>query len=75
MSSLIFMGLTAIGTVAFIIGIPLCIFFAVKAHGELDADKKRHLKKKALWSFFGPILLIFLSIMILGFTNVFGNAF
>ncbi|MEK7630780.1 MAG: hypothetical protein AAB417_02025 [Patescibacteria group bacterium] len=75
MSYLIFTGLTLIGTIAFIIGIPLCIFFAVKAHGELDANKKKRLKRKAMWSILGPILLVFLSIMAQGFATVFRTAF
>lgn len=64
--SIIFSVLMVIGALGVMIGIPLSIFFAFKAHGEQDSILKKKNKRKALWSFLGPILLIFVSIILRG---------
>ena len=55
----IFPMLTFISTIAFFIGIPFCIYFAIKAYNEPNKEQRMRIVKKALWIFFGPILLVF----------------
>lgn len=64
--SIFFSILTIVGTFGVMVGGPLAIFFAFKAHGEQDPVLKKKIKRKALWSILGPILLIFISITLWG---------
>ena len=64
--SIIFSAAIMLGTLGIMIGGPLAIFFAFKAHGEQDPVLKKKIKRKALWSILGPILLIFVSITLWG---------
>ena len=47
------------GILGIIIGLPLGIFLEFKAHGEQDPAIKKKIKRKALWSFLGPLLFLF----------------
>lgn len=68
--SVIFPILATIGFLGTIIGGPLAIFLAFKAHAEQDVVLKKKIKRKALWSILGPILLIFVSITLGGIIQV-----
>ena len=68
-------GLVAVGTLGFIIGIPFCIFFAVKAREEPDNTRKKRLKRRAIWSILGPILLVLLSQLVWGLATVLTEIF
>lgn len=55
---------------AIIIGVPVSIFLAFKAKGEQDLILKKATKKKAWWSFLGPIVLMFVLMTLWGFIQV-----
>lgn len=73
--SIIFPILAALGTIAFFIGIPFCIYFAIKAYNEPNKEQRMRIVKKALWIFFGPILLVFLTTLVQGLMAIFSAAF
>lgn len=63
----IFLALIILNVFAIIIGTPVSIFLAFKAKGEQDPILKKSTKKKAWWSFLGPIIFIFVLITLWGF--------
>lgn len=67
---IIFPILMAIGSIGFFIGLPVGIFYLVKARGEQDLSIKKRLHRKAIWSIFGPLLILIVSIVLFGIVTV-----
>lgn len=57
---------TSIGCLAAIIGFVIGIVLYVKALGEQDPLVRKTTHRKAIWSFLGPMLFIFLLITVWG---------
>ena len=55
---------------AMTIGVPVSIFLAFKAKGEQDPILKKATKKKAWWSFLGPIVLMFVLMTLWGLMRI-----
>mgnify|MGYP007044012120 CR=1 FL=1 len=56
-------------------GIILGIFFLFQAHGEDSTDRKKIIKKRALWSIVGPILILFLCLIVWGLIKIIAGTF
>lgn len=55
---------------AIFIGLPVAVFLAFKAKGESDPVLKKSTKKKAWWSFLGPIIFMFVLMILWGLIRV-----